>query len=244
MAKAFSNTGVTTGVAADRTSMTTPFDGQEFFDTSTRLKYVYTGGVWVPVGNSFIFTTETLRDASITAPVEGLSAYITAPNVAAYTAASTYATNATGETTAIPIGIQTIYNGVVWVCVTPVAGLVSTQQSTTSTAAWADLATVGPSVTLVTGTTALIRLSVEIEAPAGTYARAAVAVSGATTIAAADRTSVRVSGNSGVIVAATVSRTMVISGLTSGTNVFTIKHIVGSGTGYFYLRELTVQGIA
>jgi hypothetical protein len=47
MAKAFPNTGATTGLAADRSALTGMFAGQQFFETDTKDVYVYTGSAWV-----------------------------------------------------------------------------------------------------------------------------------------------------------------------------------------------------
>ncbi len=47
MAKAFPNTGVTTGLAADRTALTSPFAGMQFFETNTNKLWVYNGSLWL-----------------------------------------------------------------------------------------------------------------------------------------------------------------------------------------------------
>jgi hypothetical protein len=46
MAKSFPNTGVTTGLAADRTAMTGMYAGQQFFETDTNKVYIYNGSDW------------------------------------------------------------------------------------------------------------------------------------------------------------------------------------------------------
>lgn len=51
MAKIFANTGVTTGLAADRAAMTSPFAGQYFYETDTKKIYVYSGSSWVETSN-------------------------------------------------------------------------------------------------------------------------------------------------------------------------------------------------
>ena len=149
------------------------------------------------------FTTEAARDAAITAPTEGMTAYLTAPTVPTFTG-----------------GALTIYNGSVWVCVSEQANTVSTFESTTSTT-YTNLTTVGPSVTLVTGTAAMISFGAGINTPSGQNANLSFAVSGATTLAASDTNSVAAGGVTGGMFV-TGSRTMVISGLTAGTNTFTL----------------------
>lgn len=47
MAKAFGNTGVTSGLAADRLAMTGMVDGQLFFETDSYATYVYAGSGWM-----------------------------------------------------------------------------------------------------------------------------------------------------------------------------------------------------
>ena len=179
------------------------------------------------------FTTEAARDAALTAPTEGMVAYLTAPTVPA----------ATGTTTFVPSGIQTIYNGSAWVCVTGVGSLNDLSQTTTSVT-YTNLATAGPSVTLSTGTTALVQLSALVTAGAtSAVSLLSVAVSGASTIAATDAKAVFTSSSSGSFQIA-AGRTVIIGGLTAGTNTFTIKYRVTSSTGTFEGRELFVQGIA
>ena len=172
------------------------------------------------------FTTEAARDAAITAPTEGMVAYLTAPTVPTFTG-----------------GCMTIYNGSVWVCVSTQANTVSTFESTTS-ATYANLTTVGPSVTLVTGTAAMISFGATINAPSGQASYLSFAVSGATTLAASDTNSVAANAGTGTLFVS-ASRTMVISGLTAGTNTFTLKYSVPSGlTGSFRNRDIAVTGIA
>ena len=102
--------------------------------------------------NDFVFTTEAARDAAITSPTEGMRAYITAPTIPA----------ATGGITNIPTGIQTIYNGSVWVCITPVGAGETATGTTTSASYTATLSGspgTNPTVTLVTGTSAIVSVS-------------------------------------------------------------------------------------
>ena len=52
MAKSFPNTGATVGLAADRTALTSPFAGMQFFETDTYLTYIYDGTSWRQVASS------------------------------------------------------------------------------------------------------------------------------------------------------------------------------------------------
>ena len=227
---------VTTGtiICTSSTRPASPFAGQQIYETDTSREFTYVGTQWVP--RDGIFTTEALRDAAITAPFEGQRAYITGSTVAA----------ATGSLTNVPTGVQTIYNGTAWVCVTPVAAQSDTDATTTSTSYVTTLTgdATAISVTIATGTTALLSFESQpfnVLTAASTFL--AFSVSGATTIAAADGTSSRNSAP-GVNYGFVLSRNFVVRGLTAGTNTFTLNYKVGSGTATYRSRALTVTGIA
>lgn len=228
---------VTTGtiICTSSTRPSAPFEGQQIYETDTKRSWTRVGTQWVP--DDMVFTNEAARNAAITSPTEGMRAYLTAPTVPA----------ATGGTTAVPTGVVTIYNGSVWVCVTPV-NAIQTASGTTTAGAYTPTLTGGgtnPSVTLTTGTTALLMLSVTGSVnPAPTTIAAGVAVSGATTRAVAgDSNAVYVGISGGYI--GMMSCAKVITGLTAGTNTFTIQYLSGAGnTASFYDRSITVQGIA
>ena len=135
-----------------------------------------------------------------------------------------------------------LYNGSAWVCLTPISSGVTAQESTTSTT-FTDLATAGPSVTVATGTTALITITSEMFSPGGQASMASVAVSGASTIAAIDANRIRASEQSTLAVGIASSRSFILSGLTAGNNTFTMKYKVTSGTGQFLNRTIVVTGI-
>jgi len=119
---------------------------------------------------------------------------------------------------------------------------ISTDESTNS-ATYVDLTTVGPSVTLTTGTTVLVWLSAQIYNLAlGSVGVISVAVSGATTLAASDTNDVAwpsvVAGAS-----ASVSRGFKIGGLTPGSNTFTMKYRVTGATFHFLNRSIIVTAL-
>lgn len=135
-----------------------------------------------------------------------------------------------------------VYNGTVWITLTPQAATVATSQ-TTASASYADLATSGPAVSILTGTSALVTLSCDaVNASAANSQRMAVAVSGATTLAAADANSILSVGATSAI-AFSQARTFLVSGLTAGTNTFTAKYKTSAGTATFEARDITVVGI-
>jgi hypothetical protein len=156
---------------------------------------------------------------------------------------------ATGQTTVLPSGITTIYNGSVWVCTTEVAAYSSTLASTTSASYVNTLTsdTTAIAVTLVTGTTAMLTYGGVVYGAGGVTNEMSIdfAVSGATTRAAGASTDFTrilvfsVNGNG-----TTGCKSFVFSGLTAGTNTFTLNYKVSSSTAQFIHRTLTVRGIA
>jgi hypothetical protein len=191
------------------------------------------------------FANEAARDTAFAnpgalAPItlqEGMRAYLTAPTVPA----------ATGATTSVPSGITTIYNGSVWVCTTAVATLNNasgTVTANTFTPTLAGSPGTNLSVTLVTGTTALVSIQATLANNTdGQGAYIGLAVSGATTLAANNDNSLYNGGPASRYIQA--AATFVLTGLTAGTNTFTFNYRVGNtGTAEFLQRRLTVQGIA
>jgi hypothetical protein len=117
----------------------------------------------------------------------------------------------------------------------PGAAVVATSQTTTSTS-YADLATVGPSVTVTTGTQAVVWHGAAISNSGANSTRMSVAVSGASTVAASDAWAAIVVGTS----AHNLGKFHFFTGLTAGSNIFTAKYSVAAGTGTYVNRELVV----
>jgi hypothetical protein len=182
-----------------------------------------------------IYTTEAARNTAIPAPFEGQRAYLTAPTVPA----------ATGATTIVPTGIETVYNGSAWVCVTPVSAYSTTSGTTTSgtpvTTLTGDATAV--SVTLTTGTRALIMAHVQGSVSAISTLQMQVSVSGATTISAASSIAAAGFANDTAGYNMTFPILMMMGGLTAGNNTFTLNYSVSAATGTYVKRHLTVQGI-
>lgn len=116
---------------------------------------------------------------------------------------------------------------------------VTTSQTTTSTS-YADLATSGPAVTVTTRTKALVFWSVDMQHSATDEPTfASVAVTGATTNAASDERALRIdgmpTGN-----ASKFGMAHLFDTLTAGSNTFTLRYRVTTGTGTFGRRDLTV----
>jgi hypothetical protein len=119
---------------------------------------------------------------------------------------------------------------------------VATSQTTSSTS-YTDLATTGPTVTLTTGTSALVLLTCSMTNAGGANSVSTsmgFAVSGATTIAAADtaRLFVNTVGANGQALQASVLYQVT---LTAGSNTFTAKYKAGAAqTVTFSDRVLAV----
>lgn len=123
---------------------------------------------------------------------------------------------------------------------TPSTAAITTNQTTTSSA-YADLATVGPQISVATGTVALVWFgAAQAHSADNNETACSVAVSGASTVAANNQWQHSTDGvTAGNYVRGTSFH--VFTGLTAGTNVFTMKYRVGvSGTGSFQNREMAV----
>ena len=185
------------------------------------------------------FTTEAARDAALTAPTEGMVAYLTAATVPA----------ATGTTTTIPTGIITAYNGTNWVCLSTISAFTGTGGSTTSTSYTATLSGspgTNPSITLVTGTTCRLDIGgtfASSNGGAGDAAYMGVVVSGATTITAANTDTNNGQNRTFQLYSATSFQTKIITGLTAGTNTFTLQYKVDGGTGTYNRMFLAATGL-
>lgn len=122
---------------------------------------------------------------------------------------------------------------------TPTGSTVGTTQTTTSTT-YTDLTTVGPSVSVQTGVSAVVFLSAQMSnSTAAASSLMSYAVSGATVIAAVDDTSILTVSTA----ANAPSRSGVIqlqTGLNPGVNVFTAKYRAASNTGSYKYRHLAV----
>lgn len=188
-----------------------------------------------------VFTNEAARDAAITAPSEGMIAYLTAPTIPAATS---------GGYTAVPTGVKTIYNGSVWVCVTEVAAgrFGPSGYNTTSTTYVTTLTSdsTAISVTLATGTSAFVNFSVSAYGAGGGAGTpwASISVSGATTLAASDDRAIVLDQAATTAQQASIATAYVLTGLTAGTNTFSLNYRVGSSTGTFVRRHLVVKGVA
>jgi hypothetical protein len=105
---------------------------------------------------------------------------------------------------------------------------------------YADSDVLGPAVSIETGTTALCIFGAEMyNSGASNFSVASVGVSGATTVAVSDSWCIAAEGYTAAnpIRYVTCHR---FTGLTAGTNVFTMQYKVAAGTGTFANRALYV----
>ena len=117
---------------------------------------------------------------------------------------------------------------------------VATSETTTSTS-YVDLATAGPAVTVTTGTKALVIITARLNnSTSPQSAFASFAVSGATTVAADDAYQLMVQAASGGMPILRMSSSVIITGLTAGSNTFTMKYKVSANTGTYEKRNIVV----
>lgn len=118
-------------------------------------------------------------------------------------------------------------------------------ESSTSTS-YTDVRTLGPSVTVTTGVQALVFFGAILgNSSANAAAYASVAVSGASTVAADDDWALEMDGHTAYAGsnddnALRRSQWKLFTGLTVGSNTFTMKYRVASGTGRFNYRHIAV----
>lgn len=119
---------------------------------------------------------------------------------------------------------------------------VLTSESTTATSN-TDLATVGPTVTVTTGTAALVFWSCEMfNNVGGSFALMDFAVSGASTRAASDDSALKYE-SSNADDRASMSKVFLVTGLTAGSNTFRAKYWASANTATFLRRYLGVLAL-
>lgn len=123
---------------------------------------------------------------------------------------------------------------------TPAQQSVNTSETTTSTS-FTDLATVGPSVTVTTGSYAVIVITCEVSNNTASQAgRVGVEISGATT-EAVDGNHVLRQESSGTAEFQRASALRLHTGLTPGSNTFKLMYAtVGASTASFNFRNIAV----
>lgn len=158
------------------------------------------------------FANASARTSAVSSPVEGMVSYLN------------------------DVNSLEVYNGTVWVPTQPQTALVSTSETDVGGTAYQDLATGGPSVTIVTGASALVMIgATTTNNGAGNSSLMGFAISGSTTSAAGDSNAASIVGTA----QANVSGIYKVA-LTNGSNTFTAKYRVSAGTGTWSNRTITV----
>jgi hypothetical protein len=192
-----------------------------WFDTSTGAAYIYYNSAWVELGGGSMSPMQVTSSTRPSAPWTGQTIYETDTNR----------------------NLQ--YNGSAWVTTTPVSATATNQVGTTSTS-FVTL-TSDPAVSVQTGTSALVTLSVRgVGLTSAGYRYTCFAISGATTRAATGNETQGVSnyyGSGDLGNDRQSSSTFLVTGLTAGVNTFTMQHVTGAGNYTVTGRSITVIGI-
>lgn len=120
------------------------------------------------------------------------------------------------------------------------SGQFTAAAETTTSTSFVDLATVGPSVTVTTGTKAFVYLRAGMENSAANSAcHMAFDISGATTSASSLNRAITTAGL-GAASRMRIGAGIFVDFLVAGSNTFTAKYSVSANTGTFVTRELSV----
>jgi hypothetical protein len=236
--------------AARDAAVTAPAEGNFAFTKDTNSLWYYDGAAWVASGATGDIEGVT---AGVGISGGGTSGTVTVTNsmataidakgdLIAGTGADTFARLAVGGTNGHVLQVDSSTStGLAWAA--PAGGFnaeanyVITDQATSSTS-FTDLSTV-QSVTLTTGTKALILLSAVTYNSGANVNSISFAVSGATTLAANNDRNIF----NYVDLASTsysISGGIYYDSLTAGSNTFTMKFKVAAGTGNWYNRNIAV----
>lgn len=242
--------------AARDAAITSPQEGQFAFTKDTNGLWYYDGAAWVASGATGDIEGVT---AGVGISGGGTSGTVTVTNSMA-TAITTngdliYGTGS-GTFTRRGIGstgdVLTVAGGVpTWAAAsggsfTTGVQNIASQQATTSTS-YTDLSTAGPAVTITTGTKALVSIVSQMAktGSATPDSMASFAISGATTLAAANNPyAIQFNMSDAVGGSFQIGGSWIVTGLTAGSNVFTMKYKdAGGGTTYFANRTLSVLNL-
>ncbi len=182
---------------------------------------------------------------ALTAGVVNLSPLTNSSNTAGYLFTLTNTATATGGISQGQIEYNSastavfLYTGVVRESISPAGNPVATAETTTNTS-YVNLATAGPSVTMQTGPRAIVIVGARLDSSTTSDSvYMSYAVSGATTIAAADTSALEYAAfAAGVNIQA--SYVDYVSNLTPGFNTFTAMYRTTGGTATYRNRRLIV----
>jgi hypothetical protein len=162
----------------------------------------------------------------------------------AATAADTISRLAVGTNGQVLTADSTAATGIKWA--TTAAGSPNSAYAyvagaeTTTSATYVGLTT-PVAVTVTTGTKALVIVSAEFRnGSAANAGYSSYAVSGATTIAASDQRCIHTYLGSATNFQSRTSAASLVTGLTAGSNTFTVQYKTDAGTGTWLFRDITV----
>jgi len=250
---------VFTNATARDAAITAPAEGQFAFTKDNNSLWYYDGAAWVASGATGDIEGVT---AGVGISGGGTSGTVTITNSMATaidakgdlvpgTGADTFARLAVGANDTVLTADSSTATGLKWA--TPSGGSfttatnnVSSQQATTSTS-YTDLATVGAQVTITTGTKALVSIVAELAKTGSATPDSYVsfAISGASTLAAANNPyAIRFQMNDAVGGSFQMGGSWIVTGLTAGSNTFTMKYKdAAGGTTYFANRTISVLNL-
>lgn len=151
--------------------------------------------------------------------------------------------NETGPAKAATAGSYFAVDGVNSIAERTPSGLLDTDSGSTTSTSFTDLdapALAGPSVTVTTGSSAIVVVHGTMSNSGAGASRMAYDISGASTVAAADNRGVGIFGVAGTGLVAGTTVLHAAGSLTPGSNTFTAKYRVSSGTGTFSSRRIAV----
>jgi hypothetical protein len=132
------------------------------------------------------------------------------------------------------LNVVQYYDGASWIAIQQTrADYIATSQATTSLT-YTDLSTVGPTVTIVTGTSAYVTIQTLGADAVSNRQFMSFAVSGASTVTAGTYEIAPVNAN----VTSPLTLTFVVTGLTAGSNVFTAKYKSLDGNSIAFAKRL------
>jgi hypothetical protein len=117
---------------------------------------------------------------------------------------------------------------------------IATAQNTSS-GSFVDLSTAGPSVTLTVGASGKVKLTMACNVfnTSATENYVGIVISGASTVAVATYMNLPTAASGNHM----SSRTVLLTGLSTGSTTFKMQYAVAAGTGTFSLRELLAEAV-
>ena len=244
--------------AARDAAITSPQEGQFAYTKDTNGLWYYDGAVWVASGATGDIEGVTAgtgisgggTSGTVTITNSMATAIDAKGDLVAGTGADAFSKLTVGANDTVLTADSAQATGLKWA--TPAASIpanaaaeVLTQQNTASTS-YVNLTTTGPSVTVTTGTKALVILSAEMSnGDTGQYSYMSFECSGATTINPGDDIALAFRQTNSTTDQRLVASYALVATLTAGSNTFLAKYKAQSaGTAVFKNRRIFVMNLA